>query len=618
MARRSPSTIRRLLTWVVIAAALPVWVGSVLLLYQVHVRERGLDERNAGATSHALSALVDGELASARTAAEILAASPVLVSGDLVAFHRHVSAALHARVGDIVVLSDASGQQLLSTATLYDEMLPAHGNLKQLRQVFETGKAAVSDLYPGGALPGPVISVDVPVFRDGKVVYALSVGLLPQRLGDLLRAQRLPAGWIASIFDGGGNIVARTRGEDRFVGQKGPSQLIEAIARISEGIVHLETLEGIPVSFVFSRSKVSNWAVAIGVPTEELTSRLWRSLEVSVAITLVLVALGIAAAHSIGRRLARPIRALIAPALAHGRGERVDVPPLGLAEADELGRALVEGSRLLERRTAERDRAENAKRLSLAATKAAEDAAHARSSYFAYLSHELRTPLTAILGYSDLIAQRAKPKDTRLIGYCARIEQGATHVLTIVNDILDYAKFEADEISLQNELVDIGELVHDALQLLAANAEQAGVHLTQELAPALPPISVDRLRMRQVLLNLVSNALRFTERGGAVSVRVAPTGDRSLVIEVRDTGIGIPPEELPRVVQPFAQVVNPANRRLEGTGLGLPLAKGLVELHGGTFEIASEPGIGTTVTIRLQAAPDLSRNDIVVGPPTTE
>jgi signal transduction histidine kinase len=597
MPRRS--TIRRQLTWVVVAAALPVWLGSVLLLYQVHVRERALDERNAGATARALSALVDRELARAQTAAEILATSPALLAGDLAAFHERTSAALHAEIGDVVVLSDASGQQLLSTASAYGEALPVHGNPQQVRKVLESGRPSVSGVYAEGAMRTPVVSVDVPVFREGKVVKALSVALLPRRLGELLRAQRLPDGWVASIFDGGGVIVARTDGEDRFVGQKGPPALLEAIARTSEGMVHSEIFDEIPVSSVFSRSPVSNWAVTIGVPTKELTTRLWHSLGISVAITLVLMALGIVAAHWLGERLARPIRALIAPALAHGRGERVELPPLDLAEADDLGRALAEGSRLLQERTIERDRAESAGQQSLAAKKAAEDATHARSAYFAYLSHELRTPLTAILGYSDLIARRAEAKDAKSAGYCARIEQAANHLLKIVNDILDYAKFEADELSLQKELVDVRELVEDALQLLAANAEQAGIHLKQEIAPALPSIRADRMRMRQILLNLVSNALRFTERGGTVSVGAAPGSDRSLVIEVQDTGIGIPPEELPRVLQPFTQVVDPSKPRLVGTGLGLPLAKGLVELHGGTLEIASEPGIGTTVTIRL-------------------
>lgn len=614
MARRRPSTIRRQLTRVVIAAVLPVWLGSVLLLYQVHVRERALDERNAAATVHALTALIDRELAIARTAAEILATSPSLVSGDLVAFYGRASAALHARVGDEVVLSDASGRQLLSTASPYGERLPPHGNPQDLRKVFETGKPSVSGLYRGSDMRTPVISVDVPVFRDGKVGYALSIGLLPQRLGDLLRGQHLPEGWSATILDGDGVVVTRTRGEDRFVGQKGPPALVEAIARTADGVVRLETLEGIPVSSVFSRSQISSWAVAIGVPMKELTRRLWQSLALSIAMTLVLMALGIVAARSVGERLARSIRALIAPALAHGRGERVEVPPLGLAEVDDLGRAFVEGSRLLEERTAERDRAERAGQQSLAAKEAAEDAARARSAYFAYLSHELRTPLTAILGYADLIAQRAAPMDARCIKYCGRIEQAATHLLTIVNDILDYARFEAHEITLLKESIDVPELVRDAVELLAGNAERAGIRLRQEMAPGLPSVSADRLRMRQILLNLVSNALRFTARGGTVSVSVTRLAGQPLVIEVRDTGIGIPAEDLARVVRPFAQVVDLSERRLEGTGLGLPLAKGLIELHGGTFEIASEVGIGTTVTVRLPVSADLMQKDALAGP----
>lgn len=137
------------------------------------------------------------------------------------------------------------------------------------------------------------------------------------------------------------------------------------------------------------------------------------------------------------------------------------------------------------------------------------------------------------------------------------------------------------------------------MDLLAGTTEQAGVELQYEVDPDLPPLFADRIRLRQILLNLVSNALKFTLRGGTVTVSAVRGDDAHLVIRIEDTGVGISADDLSRVTQPFAQVLNAQTKEHIGTGLGLPLTKGLVELHGGAFTMASAPGVGTTVTVRL-------------------
>jgi signal transduction histidine kinase len=607
--RPSPS-IRLQLMRVVVAAALPVWLASAFLLYRTHIEERATIEQNASATVRTLMVAIDLDLAGAKSAAQTLATSPYLVSDDLGAFYAQATAVLRSGVGDNVVLTDASGQQLLNTLKPFGTALPRHGNPDQLRKVFETSQPLISDVYLGGVLRRPVLSIDVPVFSDGKVAYDLSIGLFPERLGDILRQQQLPAGWVASVFDSKGYIVARTHAPEQFVGKKGAPLLVEQIAKNREGSVQTDTLEGIPVTAIYSRSGVSNWAVAIGVPTAELTARLWRSLAMSIAGTLLLVALGVAAAGFLGERLARPIRALTAPALAHGRGQRINVPQLGLKEADDVGRALMEGSRLLEQRTAERDQTERARQQIFAAKEQAEHAARLRSAYFANLSHELRSPLNAIIGMSQFMASPkfAALGSPRYLEYCNLIEKAGNHLLTLINEILDYAKFEANEIVINREPVDVEDEIRGAVGLLAAQAEQAGVRLRHEVAPNLPALWVDPTRLRQVLLNLLSNAVKFTPQGGTVSI-TGMAADGQAVIRVEDTGVGIAPDDLARVVLPFTQANHQRTRRGEGTGLGLPLSKGLVELHGGTFEIASQPGLGTTVTIRFPISAAANRDE---------
>jgi signal transduction histidine kinase len=602
MAFLRSTSIRAVLMRVVLIGALPVWLGSALLLYTVHRDARTLIERDAAATARTLMVAVDRDLASAEAAALALATSPYLTTGDLAAFYTQAETLLHDNIGSNFVLSDPSGQQLVNTLRPYGEELPRHGAPDLLRRVFATGRPAISDLYIGGVLRRPVVSIDVPVLRNGEVIHVLSSGFFPERLAAILRQEQLPQGWVASVFDSKGVIVARTQGAEQFVGQKGSPALIAALGRSPQGMVRTNTLEGIDVSAVFSRSEVSNWAVAIGVPTAELTARLWGSFAWSAVSTLVLLLAGLIAARYAGRHITQAIRALATLALASGRGEPVTPPRFGLKEADDLAVALTEGTRQLERRSAERDRAEAERQQVLTAQRVTEAAAQARSAWFALLSHELRTPLHIVRACSELIALRTRAAhDPALVDYCGRIDKAVEHLLGVTNEILDYAKYEARELELQCVPTDAGDEVRSAARLLEAEAMQCGVELRCVVADDLPRLHADPVRLRQILLNLLSNAVKFTPSGGSATIEAAAVADGRLMIRVQDTGIGIPAEDVPRVLQPFAQVRRAQGKRQAGTGLGLPLAKGLVELHGGSFAIDSAPGAGTVVTVLLPA-----------------
>jgi signal transduction histidine kinase len=611
MALLRSTSIRAVLMRVVLIGALPVWLASALLLYTVHRDARTMIERDASATARALMVAVDRDLASAEAAALALATSPYLATGNLAAFATQAETLLHDNIGSNFVLSDASGQQLVNTLRPYGEELPQHGALDLLRRVFATGRQAISDVYTGGVRKRPVVSIDVPVLHDGDVIYVLSSVFIPERLSAILRQEHLPQGWVASIFDSKGVIVARTQGAEQFVGKKGAPALVAALVRSPEGIVHTDTLEGIDVSAVFIRSEVSNWAVAIGVPTTELSARLWSSFVWSALATLTLLVVGLLTARHAGRRITWPMGTLAALALAVGRGEQVAVPSLGLKEADDLAAALAEAARQLERRTLERDRAEAQRQDTLVAQRVTEEAAQARSAWFAFLSHELRTPLHVVRGCSELIALRTRAtRDPTTLEYCGRIEKAVEHLLGVTNEILDYAKYEARELELHIAAVDAAAEVQDAARLLEPDATRAEVELRCVVAPGLPLLQADPVRLREILLNLLANAVKFTPQGGCVTIEAASAADGHLMIRVQDTGIGIAANDLPRVLQPFGQVRTPDGGRARGTGLGLPLAKGLVELHGGRFAITSTPGVGTTVTLLLPTVAPAA------GPPT--
>jgi len=241
---------------------------------------------------------------------------------------------------------------------------------------------------------------------------------------------------------------------------------------------------------------------------------------------------------------------------------------------------------------------------------AAEEASRSKSEFLANMSHELRTPLNAILGFSELMLLGLKgPLPFEYREYASDIHRSGRHLLDLISDILDLSKVEMGHIELHEHPVDVDELIESCLRLVAGKATERGVLLS---AP--PPIRMrlrgDGLRLKQTLINLLSNAVKFTPSSGAVAVDVERTVDGELTIRVTDSGIGMRPEDIPLVLEPFRQVQSALARSHEGTGLGLPLAKSFIELHGGTLEISSRLGEGTVVSVNLPAG------RILEDPPT--
>ena len=231
----------------------------------------------------------------------------------------------------------------------------------------------------------------------------------------------------------------------------------------------------------------------------------------------------------------------------------------------------------------------------------AKDASYAKSSFLALMSHELRTPLNAIIGFSDLIKSLAFGDDlVRYQDYAKDINNAGVHLLRLVNEILDLAKAEAGMFELHPEPVDISEVIGECGQLVQDGAERTGLKLNVSKL-ALPLFKLDRMRLKQILLNLLSNAVKFTPCLGEVTLNAFLNGDGGLQLEVRDTGIGMAPEQIPVALMPFRQLASPLSRHSEGTGLGLPLVKSLVELQGGSLNIESAVNVGTSVTVTFPA-----------------
>ena len=229
----------------------------------------------------------------------------------------------------------------------------------------------------------------------------------------------------------------------------------------------------------------------------------------------------------------------------------------------------------------------------------AESSNRAKSQFLANMSHELRTPLNAVIGFAEMMAAGTFGPlgSPRYEEYANAIRGSGAHLLSLINDILDLSRLDAGQSDLIDEELDVEEIAETCMTMIAAQAKGAQVAVSRAVAPNLPLLRADRRRVKQVLINLLANAVKFTPAGGQVSLSALMTQDGELTFAVSDTGIGIAKEDIPKALERFGQVDSKLSRRYEGAGLGLPLAKQLMELHGGTLVLQSELNVGTTVSV---------------------
>ena len=310
-------------------------------------------------------------------------------------------------------------------------------------------------------------------------------------------------------------------------------------------------------------------------------------------VLLLLFATGISFA---GRRLYRTI----AQGLALRR------------ERDRLTAELEAGHSLLAEANAElalaNQRLETANRDLERAQAEVETASRAKSEFLANMSHELRTPLSAIIGFAEVIERETfGPTAPRYREYASDIHGSGRHLLQVINDVLDLSKVEAGQMLLHEARLDPALVMQGCVRLLKPRAAKSNVRIYTAFDAHLPVLLADEARLRQVGLNLLSNAIKFTKAGGRVSISTGLDRNGGITIAVTDTGIGMTADEIAIALEPFQQVISSQSRTNEGTGLGLPLTKTLVELHGGRLDITSAPGRGTTVTVSFPPSRTLAQ-----------
>jgi PAS domain S-box-containing protein len=270
----------------------------------------------------------------------------------------------------------------------------------------------------------------------------------------------------------------------------------------------------------------------------------------------------------------------------------VSISPIRTA-GDEISHFVAVHEDITERRETE-ERLKEAK-------EQAEVANRAKSEILANTSHELRTPLNAIIGFSGALKDRefGALANEKQLEYIKDIHASGEHLLELINDILDVAAIEAGKLELYEEPVDVRRLATACARLITPRAEEQGVHLSIGIENGLSPINVDERRVKQILLNLLSNAVKFTDEGGEISLSAGIDEAGWFFFSVIDTGIGMDHSEIAKALTQFGQVDSKLARKYAGTGLGLPLTRGLIELHGGVLGLKSEKGVGTTATVRF-------------------
>ena len=594
-------TIRFWLTCLVIGCVLPATLGSVFLFTISYQQQRAILERNTITTARALMQAIDAELFGAQSALQVLAASDRLASGDLGGFYLQASGALPNIGGNYIAITDSTGQQRLNTLKPFGDPLPQVPPSAKMRRVFENGKPAISDFLVAADVGQSAITLEVPVFSDGKVIYSLAMGIFGDRLGDILRRQNLPPDWITAILDGRGTIAARTHSPERFVGGKGSAGFLVSSANRAEGITEADSLEGTPVLSAYNRSPRSGWAVAIGIPRTSLTGNPWRSLGFNAAVTLALLALSVWMAKVISVRINRSIRSLHVPALALGTPELLSIPDNEIVEVNDVGQALMRASRMIRERVVEREQGELATQEMMLAKQIADRTSRAKSEFLASMSHELRTPLNAISGFAQLLGRSADALDReKRIRYAQSIVEASTRLEKIIDDVLDMARFETGHVNVNCEVLDCLEVMTEVSRTLEVSARKTGVLFSVDVSANLPAIVADRGRLIQVLLNLGSNAIKYNAEGGSVLLTAFPCDDVVRFI-VRDTGRGIPAERHREIFEPFNRLgVELAQK--EGIGIGLTISRRLVQAMDGKIGFESSVGQGSKFWVELPVA----------------
>jgi len=605
----------------IMLAVVPLAVIAAVLVARQSALQREAFEQSLLQTSLALSVAVDRQLNSYRVMLETLAQANELAQGRIDGFHA-LSERVAAKHGAIFVsLFDRGGKQIFNTlrpagvrlptpfrdprVVLDDTERPPVGDPRSLKAVLETGQPVNSDLFHGLVAGRLIFTVNIPVMREGKVAYVLNAAFAPDVMTRLLHENPQFSGVPAVIFDRKGFIVGRWKDADRYAGNRANWYQTGDVKPKNSGVGIGRTPDGLEVYFSYARSPLTGWGVNVGIARSQLEQDIYTGWVIGGTLAAAGLVVGVLLALWLAFHLRQSIAGL---ADAASRNEPPDVKGLRTREIVQLEHALVEAAAAQQARAHELEQ-----RLIAEARKAeAEETNRMKDHFIAVLSHELRNPLAPIRnGVYLLRALHDKNDVSKMKEIVDMLDRQSVQLTRLVNDLLDVSRITSGKIALQRARIDLRAVAHHAIET-AVRLEARGHRLVREL-PARPvEVMGDFARLSQVVSNLLDNAAKFTPRGGEIKLSIE-TEERNAVLSVEDNGRGIDPAFLPRVFTAFLQADSQAYRAEGGLGLGLSLAKALIELHGGSLEAHSEgKNKGSRFTLRIPRL-NSSRNTVAEG-----
>jgi len=582
---------------IVPVACLSILGLSMLLRFEQESRFRSIEE-----IAKSTSLLIDGEIAAAAASLNTVAHSDEIRTDNFESLYRLLSA---TRTSPLTwsLVADYEGNGLINTLVPYGSSLARRsGNWAAL--IYDKQTTKVGGYFIGTRSKRGVVSVNVPVPVSAGKKYVVTQIFDPTYFDKVFRKNTLQASWIVGVFDADGISIARSRYPEKFVGGAVRQELFDASRRQRTGLVRHMTRDGIEVYDTFVRSELTNWTVAVGVPVEEIESAVrmttWLAATALLAVLGGAVGIAVFFGHRIDKSLRNATRA--AHALALGQvtpATRSQLKEVGVLMEELHRTSLALSQERAARRALEHER-EGLLESERSARKQAEAQSDAKDNFISMLSHELRNPLAAISGALSVIRLPAMPAAKTERAWEIAIRQ-LRHLTRMVEDLLDVRRVLSGKVPIGIARVNIGSVVRfccESRMIATATRHEWSIHTEDAW------VMGDRTRLEQVVDNLLVNAIKYSPDGHPITVRSAIEG-REVVIEVIDMGVGMAPEVLPTIFDSLVQGPTTIDRSQGGLGLGLSIAKGLVELHGGSIAVHSDGvGRGSTFIVRLPVAPD--------------
>jgi signal transduction histidine kinase len=582
--------LRSRMTVLALGAMAPLLVLALLVgLLLLHQQRKALERDAVGRVRAAMTAM-DAELRGSLSTLQALASSQNLAEGDLQAFHREMRRVLDSQLGWInISLIAPDNSQRFHALEPVDSTVPGLIDKATFDATVTSRRAAIGNVSYSPTVHTATVHLLHPIYAQGELRHVLGISLKLERFADVLRAQRLPDTWVIAMLDREHRFIVRI--PHREPGELSSQSFRDAIASAPEGFFAGQTKDGLLSYTAYVTSPLSGWVLGIAMPRDELQTGQWQlAIGLGTGGLLAVIA-ALALSRVFGRRISQPVAELADASEALQRGDPVLLgSPSSIAELRSLQRALAQAATAVGERQALQEREKAALR----------SADRAKDEFLAMLSHELRNPLSALVAASQLLRHMKAP-DPVAERACGVIDRQTRHMARLVDDLLDVSRTMMGKVELKREPLDLAELVRSAMEgwRVAGRFAQHEVSLEAD-GPA--PVHADRVRLEQVLSNLVDNALKFTPGGGQVSVRVLIEPGHA-VLEVRDTGRGFAPGAQAWMFDLFKQGEQGLDRHQGGMGIGLAMVRRLADMHGGTVAARSEgPGHGATFIIHLPLA----------------